>query len=250
MERLARTQEEFLEAILEPRDIEATPGLEIYRRNARANAVSALAAAYPVVRRLVGEAFFDEAAVRYMRSNPSRSGDLHEHGGSLAAFLEVYEPARGLEYLADVARLEWACHECHHAADAGALDVAALARVGAESLGELRFALHPAVRLMRSFHPIAAIWEANQPHRDGIPDRARGPDHVLVRREDLAVRVERVDAAQWTLLAGFAAGASLDEASASLGAGEAERILAASLARFVRDGVIRRFSLPAGPVAA
>ena len=246
MASLARTQAEFLEAILDARGAAPSQGIEVYRRNVRANLGGALAAAYPVVRRLVGDAFFDEAALRYARSNPSRSADLHDYGGSFGAFLEVYEPARKLAYLPDVARLEWACHESHHAAGAPAFDLAALRQITAEELGEVRFHLHPATRLTRSFHPIAAIWEANQPPRDGTPDRIEGPDHVVVRREKLVVRVERVDAAEWTLLAGFAAGASLDAASAALAPGDVERILAASLARFVRDGVVCGFTLPAG----
>jgi len=245
MGSLAREQAAFLDAILDARGGVLSPGLEVYRRNVRANLVGALAAAHPVVRRLVGEAFFDEAARRYVLANASRSGDLHEYGGAFASFLEVYEPARKLAYLADIARLEWACHESYHAADALPFDLAALAQVAPESLGEVRFRLHPAARLMRSAHPIAAIWEANQPPADGTPARIEGPDHVLVRREGLAVRVQRVDAAEWTLLAAFAAGAGLEAASAALAPGDGERILAASLARFVRDQVLCGFTLPA-----
>lgn len=245
MTSLARAQEEFLERILDARGTAPSQGIEVYRRNVRASLGGALAAAYPVVRRLVGHAFFDEAAIRYTCSNPSRSADLHDYGGSFGAFLEAYEPARKLAYLPDVARLEWACHESHHAAGAPAFDLAALRRIGVGELGEVRFRLSPATRLTRSSHPIAAIWEANQPPRDGTPDRLEGPDHVVVRREKLVVRVERVDAAEWTLLAGFAAGASLDAASAALAPGDAQRVLAASLARFVRDGVVCGFAMPA-----
>ena len=245
MGALAREQAAFLDAILDARGGVLSPGLEVYRRNVRANLGAALAAAYPVVRRLVGESFFDEAGLRYVSANASRSGDLHEYGGAFASFLEVYEPARGLAYLADVARLEWACHESHHAADTQPFDMAALARVPAESFSELRFHLHPAARLMRSAHPIAAIWEANQPDRDGTPARAEGPDHVVVRREGLVVRVQAVAAAEWTLLAAFAAGAGLEDASAALAPGDAQRILTASLARLVRDQVLCGFTLPA-----
>ncbi len=244
MASLARTQADFLDAI---RGAGAcAPGLDVYRRNHRANLVEAAAAVYPVVRRLVGDAFFDEAAARYTLANPSRSGDLHEYGASFAAFLEVYEPARVLAYLPDVARLEWACHECHHAADAPPFDVAALGAIPADALGDLGFTLHPAARLLRSFHPVAAIWQANQRERDGTPDRIEGPDHVVVRRDGLAVRVECIDPAEWALLASFAAGASLEEAGASLSPGDAERILATSLARYVRDGVISGFTTRAG----
>ena len=246
MPSLARTQSELLDAILDVRAAMASAGLEAYRRNVNAAWSGALAAAYPVVRRLVGEAFFAEAAARHAAANPSRSADLHEYGEPFASFLEVYAPARSLAYLPDVARLEWACHQSYHAADAPPFDLKALRRVTAESLGEIRFILHPATRLMRSSHPVVAIWEANQPGRDGAPARLEGPDHVVVRREALEVRVERIDAAEWRLLAGFSSGAGLQAASEALAAGDAERILRASLARLVRDGVICGFAMPAG----
>ena len=72
---------------------------------------------------------------------------------------------------------------------AGTLDFAALAAVPAEEQPALRFSLHPSVRLVRSAWPVLAIWEANQPDRDGTPDRDEGADDVLVWREDGRVRL-------------------------------------------------------------
>src|SRR5205085_2247436 len=123
----------------------------------------ALSATYPVVRRLVGAAFFDEAARRHALAVPSTSGDLSRYGVGFAAFLEAYEPARELRYLPDVARLEWALHECDQAADAAGLDLATLAGVAPGEEGRVRLALHPAVRLVASEYPVLSIWEANQP---------------------------------------------------------------------------------------
>src|SRR5258708_2939398 len=146
MSSLATLQRDFMDALFE--DAEAPWGIAVYRRNVQSNLHDALAAAYPAVRRLVGEGFFREAARRYSREHPSRSADLHEYGAQLARFLASYPHASTLPYLADVARLEWACHECLHAADAGSLDYAALGRGAAERHGGIRFVLHPAVRLV------------------------------------------------------------------------------------------------------
>jgi hypothetical protein len=242
---LARTQSEFIDALFAAPGAALSPGLEIYRRNVLSNLAGALAAAFPVVRRLVGDAFFEEAAACFARASPSRSGDLHEYGGAFDAFLEGYAPARVLAYLPDVARLEWACHESQYAVDAPPLDFVTLGGVAPDRLGELRFTLHPAARLLRSAHPVVAIWDANQPERDGTPRRVAGPDCVVVQRAHRSVRVERVDAGEWELLAALADGASLEQASAALAPDEAERVLATSLARFVREGVICGFTLPA-----
>jgi hypothetical protein len=246
MSTLARLQEEFLGALFDE-SLPQRGGIEVYRRNVLANWRGALAAAYPVVRRLVGDAFFGEAAAQYARTFPSTSGDLNRYGDCFAQFLRGYPHARALAYLPDVARLEWACHESHHASDAPRLDFAALARVSAVQQSSIRFVLHPSVRLLRSPHPVVAIRAANQPGRDGSPERLEGPDDVLVWREDDVVRVARLERFEWEFLERLAQGALLEEAAAVLSDDEARSFLGAALARYVSTGVVSGFAPPESP---
>ena len=129
MGELARLQADFLDAVVDPANAGRAPALRagrigsaerlaVYRHNLHSNWRAALADTHPVVERLVGPAFFGEAARRYAIAHPSASGDLNRFGAGFARFLGAYEHARDLPYLADVARLEWAWHECFHAADA------------------------------------------------------------------------------------------------------------------------------------
>jgi hypothetical protein len=191
----------------------------------------------------VGPDFFDEAARRYALAVPSASGDLNEYGAGFGDFLERYPHASSLAYLGDVAHLEWALHESHRAAEAPVCDFAALAAVAPERQGAIRFHLHPAVRLLTSPHPIVAIWEANQPGRDGTPARMEGPDHVLVRRIGLTASPVALDAREWTFLRSVRRGASLDEAGTALDDDSGE-VLAAALARLAAEGVACGFELP------
>ena len=233
---LARIQHDFLGVLLGEAPV-ADPGMAVYRENALAVRRDALAAAFPVVRRLVGVAFFAEAATRFARTHASTSADLHAYGGpAFAHFLAGYAPAAGLSWLPDVARLEWAVHESEHAADGVALDHAALAALPGEALPALRLRLHPAVRLVESDHPVLAIWEANQPGHDGTVDREDGPDRVLVRREGLDVVPVVVDGDAWALLAAFASGLTLAEACASLP--DPEEDFAPALARVAGWGAL------------
>ena len=166
MTPLAARQRDFLAAVRGERD----PGaLAIYREQALAGWRHALAAAYPVVERLVGPAFFGEAADRHADAHPSASGDLHEYGREFARFLASYPFAASLPYLPDVARLEWAVHEAGFASDAPSFDIAALAAVETARQPELVLAFAPATRLLQSAHPVVALWEANQPGEDGTP---------------------------------------------------------------------------------
>jgi hypothetical protein len=240
---LARRQREFIAALFDEAPA-ASRGLAVYRASVAANLAGTLEATYPVVRRLVGAPFFAEAARRFALAEPSTSGDLADYGAGFASFLAAYAPAAPLAWLADVARLEWACHECARAPDAAAFDFDALSRVPADRYDALRLALHPSVRLLESAHPVAAIHAANAADRDGTPGRTHGPDHVVVRRGEAGVVVEPVPAHEWRFLASLARGESLGAASARLPAEVAAPFLEAALARYVSRGIVCGFTAP------
>src|SRR5262249_35839478 len=150
-------QREFMDAIAGAD--EAQGRLAIYRRNVLGARRGVLEATYPVVLRLVGDAFFGEAARAFALASVSSTGDLADYGREPAAFLDAYPHARALGYLGDVARLEWACHESELAAEVPAFDFAALAAIGAEASGDIRFSLAPSVRLVASIYPVVSIWQ-------------------------------------------------------------------------------------------
>jgi hypothetical protein len=235
MSTLATRQREFARSLLD--EAPADAGVAVYRASVAANFSAALAATYPVVRRLVGEAFFAEAARRFALSHASASGDLNEYGAGFPAFLAAYPHASALEYLPDVARLEWACHECESAPDAAAFDFEALARIEPSRYAGLRLVLHPSVRLIESAHAIAAIHEANAPGRDGAPDRLEGPDFVVVGRVDGRAIASCVAEREWRLLGRIAGGDTLE---AALG-GEA---LGETIAAWVSRGIVAGFTAP------
>jgi hypothetical protein len=214
---LERQQRDFIDAVL-ARDTPGDERVAIYHRSALANRRGALAAAYPVVERLVGRAFFDEAAARYGEAFPSRSGDLNAFGGRFAAFLEAYPYARELPYLPDVARLEWAVHESRQSPWGEALDYRALGAVPPDAIGGIRIRVRPSVRLVASPHPILSIWMANQAGRDGTPERPRGAERVAVRMlETLEPAPAALGSAEWTVLEAFMRGETLARAAAACG---------------------------------
>lgn len=218
----------------------------VYRRNVHGNYRKALAASFPVVRRLVGEPFFGAAVDAFVRQHPSTRGDINGYGEDLPAFLESYVPAGDLPYLADVARLEWAIDQAGIAADASALDLAALGAVPADDHAQLRFILHPSVRLIRSPYPIFRIWQVNQTTWTGSQavdlEQAAGP--LLVTRGDDGVTLSQLSAAEAALLDAIRHGATLGEAAASANAVEPRFDLTVSLRRLVVDCVIAGFVPP------
>jgi len=224
--------------------------IDIYRANVLGNYRRALAATFPVIRRLVGAPFFDAACDHYVRGHPSRRGDINRYGGDFAQFLGSYPPARELNYLPDVARLEWALDQANIAGDAGPLDTVAMAGVPAQLHGELRFYLHPSAQLIVSMFPILHIWQANQPEGDADEriDLDEGGDTLLVLRRPPhvgGIALERISGPEHLLLSLLGAGRTLGEAANRCGVMSPNFDLAAALQRHVAGQTIIGFRAPA-----
>src|SRR5262245_53926427 len=89
--------------------------LQIYRHHVLTSLTDVLQTTFPVICRLVDERFFRYAADAYIRQYPPEAPCLFEYGAHFPAFLATFPPCRHLEYLEDVARLEWALHRAMHA---------------------------------------------------------------------------------------------------------------------------------------
>lgn len=213
--------------------------LQIYRNNVFESLTGALKAVYPVIEHLVGEGFFRFAADSYIRLHPPRSGNLHDFGMHYADFLAGFAPAAGLPYLPDVAHLEWAWHEAFHAADAAPLEARRLADVPAEQQGDLRFTLHPSVRLLNSVYPLLSIWQANQDEaEEQIVDLTQGGTPLLVIRRGLRVETETLTPGEHALLRALAQDATLEAACEAAFTAETAFDLAAALQRGIQGGTL------------
>lgn len=188
--------------------------LAIYRGNVAGNATGALAAMYPVVRILVGTEFFDALALAYCAMHPSRSGDLNQIGAHLANFVQAFEPARPLPYLADVAKLEWHVHTAHYAADHAPLDLSTLGALVAGGATQLGLRLHPAVAVVGSAYPLFRIWEVHHDGYEGEPavDLGTGGEQVVVFRPQFRAAVAKITAAEAEFLAAVSRGGLLPDA--------------------------------------
>lgn len=214
--------------------------LALYRGNVAANARKALAAAYPIIGKLVGEAFFDGLAREFARHAPSKAGDLNVFGEGFAGFLATFPPARELPYLPDVARLEWAIHRAYYAADAEPLDPARLAQVPPEAQGSLRLRLHPACALLASPWPLARIWEVHRDDHEGDVAVAFEPKthYCLVHRPAWRVMVGSLEAGPHLFLESVLAGHGLEEAVIRALAVDATFDLGHALATWIDAAVI------------
>lgn len=165
----------------------------VYRNNVVVGLIETLKAAYPVVHRLVGEAFFVAMAREYVMIEPPSSPIMLHYGAGFPAFIGGFEPAAALSYLGDVARLERAWAEAYHAAEAPPLDASALTGVPPGELPHLMLTFHPSMRVVRSVFPIVSIWQANVENADGaLIDLDDGGEDAIVARPKAEVEVRRL----------------------------------------------------------
>lgn len=218
--------------------IPAAARLRVYRHHVFHSLASALGSTFASVQALVGEDFFRAMARAYVAQVLPAQPVLAEYGMDFPAFVATHEPAQGLPYLADVARLDWALNAAFQATRGAALAVADLQAIPVEQLPAQRLALAPGHALICSVYPIDRVWAAAQPGVEAQSvDLENGPAQLLVvRRQDDAVFVA-VAAGEASFLAALADGETLEEAAArGLGA-DPHFDLSASFARFLGLGV-------------
>lgn len=220
----------------------------VHRNNVASSLIAALADTFPVVQALVGVEFFRAMAGVFVRQHPPRSRLLVEFGCGFPAFIERFEPARSVPYLADVARLEMARVQAFHAADARPLAAAQarLALAAGERIGELRLQVHPSVRFVASPYAIVSLWAAHQGHGDLATLDPRAGETALVVRPELDVLVVACDPGTAAFVLCLQRGADLAESAGTAAASAADFDLSATLAMLMAQGALTSIVLPPG----
>jgi hypothetical protein len=189
---LAAQQQAFAEALFAPGREDAlqlkhAERFGLYRGNLTSTWGKALAAAYPVIARLVGEEFFAALAREYGRAHPSDSGDLNRFGAHFESFLRGFAHVRGLPYLPDMARLEWQLHRIHFAPQEEAL---AAHDIDPGTLESQTFRWQATAQLFESDWSVVALWLAHQPDQDAaFPQQMDVPCRALLSRPQWTAQV-------------------------------------------------------------
>ncbi len=230
MTGLAAQQQCFLQALFDwPADVAvgrlseqlapgALRGIRAYQTNGHVLAERALAAAYPVIAQLLGGESFDSLARALWHASPPLQGDLARWGAALPDFVRVSPQLSSEPYLADVAQLEWAMHECATARDADpGAGLASLSMLTTRDPENVCFQLAPGAVALRSAWPMVDIVLA---HREGGPDlvtageriRAKVAQDAVVWRRGFAPQCRAAMPGEFRVLNTLLAGDSLAHA--------------------------------------
>lgn len=258
----ASTQAGFAAALLDP-EVVCPIGLRawngsdpakrfaVYRNNVVSSLIGALSDTFPVVQALVGVEFFRAMAGVFVRQSPPRSRVLVHYGHGFAEFIDSFEPAGSVPYLADVARLEMARVEAFHATDAAPLSSKAASVIlsRADRVGELRMAVHPSVRLVPSSHAIVSVWAAHQGHGDLAAVDLWSGETALVLRPHLDVLVLACDPGVAEFVLCLQRGCDFAESAATAAAVIPHFDLSAALALLMAHGALTSIHLPEEPTS-
>ena len=198
-----------------PKGKAAAKRYNVYRNNVTVSLIDALAAVYPAVQRITGVDFFRAMARSHIRATPPCSPLLSEYGRDFPAFIERYEYASSMPWLADAARIERAWLDAYHAADAEPLPPAALAAVPQEKLADLVVITHPATRIVRSRFSAVTIVASNRGNQPVGRIDASTPEDALITRPDIEVMLGRLPPGGATFIESLMSRRSLGEAAAS-----------------------------------
>lgn len=256
MPALAELQRAFCRALLEGDEAAIAACVEgdglapavrlaVYRNNVMSSLAAVLKDAFPVVCRLVDERFFDYAAHEFIKRHLPERPRLAEYGAAFPDFLAGFPPSQGLAYLPDVARLEWLMHAAADAAEATALEPAALARVPVPETPRLRFRLHPSLGFLASRFPIDRIWRANRPDADAAEtiELDAGGARLEVGRRGADAVFRTLPAATFVFRLALHGEKTLKRATEAALEADASFDLATAFADLFRDGAVAGFSL-------
>ncbi|MEM9442400.1 MAG: DNA-binding domain-containing protein [Pseudomonadota bacterium] len=230
--KLADVQAGFVEALTQPelavpetiawRRGRPVPGrFNVYRNNVVAGMTEALRATFPAVEKLVGEDFFGASARIYIDRNPPQSPLLFRYGEAFGDFLDGFPPAASTPYLGDVARLEWARLKAYHAEDCAPLSIQDLGNCldehSDESVapGDLRFALHPSLSLIRSRWPVVSLWAASTNRGTSDDVNMKVSEAALIVRPALLVETRQLPEPSFAFISALMHGQSLEMAAGS-----------------------------------
>lgn len=199
--------------IVNPDGAPAAKRFDVYRNNVAVSLSDALEAAFPVVRKLVGDQFFRAMSGVYLRKHPPKSPLMMFYGAAMPQFLRRFEPAKSIAYLPDIAALELALRHAYHAADATPVDANALTEIAPDALMSARLRIAPATQVVISDYPIHAIYRANTVV--DAPKPIMKAESVLITRAGFDPELHPINAAAAACITALQDGQSLGQAMAT-----------------------------------
>ncbi len=152
---LKESQSTFMQTLYSPEKMSQDTGFGIYQRSLIANAARALSITFSTVHSYVGNAEFTKLVRAYLYVYPKTQYDWGEYGDKFATFIST-QPVSHAMILAEIAKLDFACHQAERSADI-VNDIETLSLLSSEDPYHLHFQFNAGLTLLSSHLPIDII---------------------------------------------------------------------------------------------
>jgi len=173
--------------------------LSIYRGSIYGGLKKALAETYPVVKELVGEEFFNAMLSEYINAHPCQVQDLNNYGFELSNFIKNFKPAESVEYLADIASLEWHINVASNT-ELQINNLADLVNLTEDVQLKLIMCLPKGSALIYSDYSIDEIWNTHQQDDKAMFEIENNGFHYFVFNCDNNIKIDRLSLEQFYFL--------------------------------------------------
>jgi hypothetical protein len=201
--------------------MEPASRLEVYREQYWLRHHANLREDFPTVAWLLGEISFQTLATGYLQANPPRTWNLQRLGAHLRGYLASAACSRDPLVL-DACSLDWAFVDVFDAADAGPLDLQALAGASEDAWTAARVELHPALRILDLGHPVHELREAIKTGRPAERPAPAATRLAVWRDQANFLHASQLDPAAFELLERLATGQPLGRACEAVASGRGD----------------------------
>jgi len=147
----------------------------------------------------------------YIKDHHSDSPNLGDYGEDFSKFIDGFAPAQQVPYLSETALLEWNYHRAFHAPDFIPVDFSLVLQKDFSEQQALKFILNPTLKLLKASYPVDKIWLAHQGEEEKFTDidLNDGPVYLIVWRDGIEIKLNRIEKTHWELLQAIKSGENL-----------------------------------------
>jgi Putative DNA-binding domain len=198
----------FKTKIVDDKKVGAKMRLGIYADAYRLRIIEALSNSYPILKALLGDDLFEQAARLYIDQYPSTYRNMRWVGDKMAAHLQANFPQYPIA--AEMATFEWALGLAFDGEDAPILTLQNLAEIAPENWADLRFKFHPSMQLLSFKFNVLRVWQALNVE-EMPPKVTQINEPCVIWRKDLNSHYRSLELAEYAAIQLVIGGASFGE---------------------------------------
>lgn len=184
---------------------------QIYHRGYINRLTQTLKGTFEAVAWVLGEALFAELCRHYIETQPAVSYNLAAYGETFPAFIQDSPTTKGIPFLHDLARFEWAYKEVAEAPTPEPLPIEQVRDLLSQD--DVHIGMIDGMDIFSSDYSVQEIWKRRKDPAYMFEDiNWAEPEHLLIYKKQQRVQTHRLSKVEAIIIQELQEGASLAEA--------------------------------------